>query len=73
MDIYTIMLLGYQVSQKKRVEVGMYTIKFHRRRRKNEYFYLVELERQGEIIERGLFTEYSNAVLYAGQLFARFR
>jgi len=67
------MLLGYQVSQKKRVEVGMYTIKFHRRRRKNEYFYLVELERQGEIIERGLFTEYSNAVLYAGQLFARFR
>lgn len=73
MDIYTIMLLGYQVSQKKRVEAGIYTIKFHRRKKKNEYFYIVELERQGEIIERGVFTEYSNAVIYAGQLFARFR
>ena len=67
------MILGYQVSQKKKINVGIYTIKFHRRKRKNDYLYIVELERQGEIIERGIFTEYTNAVMYAGEVFSRFR
>jgi len=73
MDIYTIMILGYQVSQKKKVNVGIFTLKFHRRKRKNDYLYIVELERQGEIMERGIFTEYANAVMYAGEVFSRFR
>ncbi|BFH73639.1 hypothetical protein SJAV_15830 [Sulfurisphaera javensis] len=73
MDIYTIMILGYEVSQKKVINAGIYTIKFHRRKRKNEYIYIVELQSGGKVIERGIFSEYSNAVLYAGQIFSRFR
>ncbi|BAK54331.1 hypothetical protein [Sulfurisphaera tokodaii] len=73
MDIYTIMLLGYQVSQKKTVNAGVYTIKFHRRKKNNTYMYIVELEIEGKVIERGIFSEYSNAVIYAGEIFSRFR
>lgn len=73
MDIYTIMILGYQLSQKRKVKVGIYTLKFHRRKRGKEIIYIVELELAGNVIERGIFYDYSNAVLYAGELFSRFR
>lgn len=76
-DYYTILLLGYEVSQKKSVELGIYTLKFHRRKarkgKKVEFLYIVELIRGEEVVEKGVFTEYSNAVLYAGQIFSRFR
>lgn len=73
MDIYSIMLLGYEVSQRKLVRAGIYTLRFHRRKKNNEYLYIVEFEREGKVVERGIFSEYSNAVLYAGYIFSRFR
>ncbi|MCI2415640.1 MAG: hypothetical protein MPF33_10450 [Candidatus Aramenus sp.] len=65
------MILGYNVSQKKRVEVGNYVVKFRRRKvsRKNyEYIYVVELFFMGNLVRKGIFTEYSNAVSFAGEI-----
>ncbi len=65
------MILGYNVSQKKRVEVGNYVVKFKRRkasRNKFEYIYVVELFFMGNLVKKGIFTEYSNAVSFAGEI-----
>jgi hypothetical protein len=76
-DYYTILLLGYEVSQKKTVNLGVYTLKFHRKKirkgKEVDFLYIVELIRGGEVVEKGVFTEYSNAVVYAGEIFCRFR
>lgn len=74
-DIYTIMLLGYEVSQKKRVNLGVYTLKFHRKKGKTpeDYLYIVTLLKEGKVVESGIFGDYQKAVIYAGQIFMRFR
>lgn len=73
MDIYTIMLLGYEASQRKVVNLGVYTLKFYRRKVNGDYLYMVTLSKGDEIIERGIFGDYKNAVIYAGQIFYKFR
>mgnify|MGYP001772937969 CR=1 FL=1 len=69
------MLLGHQVSQRKSVNLGVYTLKFHRRKgkRPDEYLYIVTLIKDGKVVESGIFGDYKNAVIYAGQIFIRFR
>ncbi|MUN29197.1 hypothetical protein [Sulfuracidifex metallicus] len=78
MDYFMIMRLGFYVSQVKRVEVGIYTITFSRRKSRNfqkdgKIFYVVTLLREGKEEKKGVFTEYSNAVIFAGELMSAFR
>lgn len=69
MTDFRILELGYIVSQKKNVSIGNYTIKFHRRKiAKGDYMYMVEVYFKDELRERGIFTEYSNAVIFAGNI-----
>ncbi len=64
-----IMRLGYLASQKKRIEIGNYIIKFHRRKIKNmDYMYSIEVYFRGELKHRGFFAEYQNAVMHAGKI-----
>ncbi|BDB98838.1 hypothetical protein [Saccharolobus caldissimus] len=67
-DNLEILSLGYYASQKKTVRIGRYTLKFHRRKRENEYFYLVDLYLDDNLVNRGIFTEYQNAVIFAGSI-----
>jgi len=78
MDDLLIMRLGYYVSQVKHVDVGIYTIKFSRRKSKTfkkdgMIIYIVTLLEGEREIKKGVFTEYSNAVRFAGELMYRFR
>jgi len=64
------MILGYNLSQKKKVTIGNYMIKFHRRKvskRKYDYLYVIEIFFKDNLIRRGIFSEYSNAVDFAGE------
>ncbi|ARM75087.1 hypothetical protein [Acidianus manzaensis] len=66
---FRILELGYYASQKKNVNIGNYVIKFHRRKiAKNDYMYLVEIFYKNELKNKGIFTEYSNAVIFAGNI-----
>ncbi|AWR96608.1 hypothetical protein DFR86_02940 [Acidianus sulfidivorans JP7] len=66
---FRVLELGYHVSQKKNVSIGNYVIKFHRRKiSKGDYIYLVEVFYRNELKKKGIFTEYSNAVIFAGQI-----
>ncbi|EZQ10894.1 hypothetical protein CM19_03185 [Candidatus Acidianus copahuensis] len=62
------MSLGYTVSQKKKVVIGNHVITFKRRKRGEEYLYIVEEYFMGKLTRRGIFSEYSNAVMYAGNI-----
>lgn len=69
MTDFRIMELGYVASQKKKMSIGNYTIKFHRRKiAKGDYMYVVEVFFKNELKKKGIFTEYSNAVMYAGNV-----
>lgn len=69
MEDFRILELGYIVSQKKSVNIGNYTVKFHRRKiSEEEYMYVVEVYFKGELKSKGIFTEYSNAVKFAGNI-----
>ncbi|AEB95603.1 MAG: hypothetical protein QXR57_04010 [Metallosphaera sp.] len=61
-----LMNLGVLIIQRRKVSLGNYEIVFYRRRRGNEFVYVVEVSLMGEIKARGLFTEFRNASLYAG-------
>jgi len=64
----TVMLLGYQASQRRKVDIGKYTLHFNRKRAHNRYFYIVELKEGKRVVERGMFEEYGKAVNYAGSI-----
>jgi hypothetical protein len=63
------MILGYNLSQKKKVIIGNYMVKFHRRKvsRRYDYLYVIEIFFMDSLVKRGIFTEYSNAVDFAGE------
>ncbi|EHP70601.1 MAG: hypothetical protein RXS23_03275 [Metallosphaera yellowstonensis] len=63
------MNLGVIACQRKRVEVGNYRIVFRRRKVEGDYMYLVELSLGGKVIERGAFTDFREATIFAGRLF----
>ncbi|BBG25281.1 hypothetical protein [Sulfuracidifex tepidarius] len=78
MDDLLIMRLGYYVSQVKCVNVGVYTIKFSRRKSKTfrkdgMILYSVTVLEGEKEIKKGVFTEYSNAVRFAGEIMYQFR
>lgn len=69
MDYYEIraMELGYYASQKRRVEYGPYSITF-KRRKTGSPAYMVTLEYKGERSRIGIFEEFRDAVIFAGNL-----
>ncbi|AOL17123.1 hypothetical protein BFU36_10875 [Sulfolobus sp. A20] len=69
-DEIEIMSLGYYASQKKTLILGRYVLKFHRRKnsKKNMYFYIVNLYHDDKLVRSGIFTEYRNAVIFAGSI-----
>ncbi|BBD72776.1 hypothetical protein HS1genome_1165 [Sulfodiicoccus acidiphilus] len=62
------LLLGFNASQRRRMEVGVHVLRFRRRKFRGEYFYSVELSKEGKVETLGLFTDYAPAVRYAGKL-----
>jgi len=62
------LVLGFNASQRKRMNLGRHVLRFSRRRRGDEYFYMVELSTEGTVENIGVFTEYAPAVRYAGKI-----